>query len=193
MLYKGLYLGDWITFTQYLMWRDNRGGDKWDIQSAQTKPKVISYFNSFVQARLPLKWMSPEAIFDKVYTTQSDVWSFGILMWEIFSLGKCHNSPLTIISHSYRLTLLLYNNHTPRLTVQCIRNRHCLFYSQLYQCSSKTSPFSWIILFSYFTSKMSVMRSLFLFPRWNRNSYIYFTCISSLRLLELFNEETATA
>ncbi|XP_054901730.1 mast/stem cell growth factor receptor kita isoform X4 [Poeciliopsis prolifica] len=41
-------------------------------------------------ARLPVKWMSPESIFECVYTFESDVWSYGILLWEIFSLG---NSP----------------------------------------------------------------------------------------------------
>nr|XP_057925311.1 KIT proto-oncogene, receptor tyrosine kinase b isoform X2 [Doryrhamphus excisus] len=54
-------------------------------------------------ARLPVKWMSPESIFDCVYTFESDVWSYGILLWEIFSLGNSPYPGMQVGSAFYRL------------------------------------------------------------------------------------------
>lgn len=32
----------------------------------------------------PLKWMAPESIFDSIFTMESDMWMFGVIMWEVF-------------------------------------------------------------------------------------------------------------
>ncbi|XP_074524501.1 mast/stem cell growth factor receptor kita isoform X1 [Halichoeres trimaculatus] len=54
-------------------------------------------------ARLPVKWMSPESIFECVYTFESDVWSYGILLWEIFSLGNSPYPRMPVDAKFYKL------------------------------------------------------------------------------------------
>uniref|UniRef100_A0A8C7ZKH7 receptor protein-tyrosine kinase n=1 Tax=Oryzias sinensis TaxID=183150 RepID=A0A8C7ZKH7_9TELE len=66
-------------------------------------------------ARLPVKWMSPESIFDCVYTFESDVWSYGILLWEIFSLGNSPYPGMQVGSAFYRMIQEGHRMNRPEL------------------------------------------------------------------------------
>ncbi|XP_063919599.1 focal adhesion kinase 1 isoform X8 [Zophobas morio] len=69
-----------------------------------------SYYKAS-KGKLPIKWMSPESINFRRFTTASDVWMFGVCMWEILMLGVKpfqgvkNNEVLTKIENGERLAL----------------------------------------------------------------------------------------
>ncbi|XP_063770287.1 muscle, skeletal receptor tyrosine-protein kinase isoform X1 [Pseudophryne corroboree] len=45
------------------------------------------YYKANENDAIPIRWMPPESIFYNRYTTESDVWAYGVVLWEIFTYG----------------------------------------------------------------------------------------------------------
>ncbi|XP_052398892.1 receptor-type tyrosine-protein kinase FLT3-like [Carassius gibelio] len=74
---------------------------------------------------LPVKWMAPESIFKGVYTMQSDVWAYGILLWEIFSLGVTPYPGITVNDAFYRMIESGYHMEQPYYAEESVYKVMC--------------------------------------------------------------------
>ncbi|XP_068753375.1 ephrin type-B receptor 5-like isoform X2 [Montipora capricornis] len=92
------------------------------------------------QARLPVKWMPPESLFLGESSTMSDVWSYGIVLWEIFTIG---DSPYPGVKSREVASLLEGGYRMPR-PVHISEE----LYSVMYECWSEKPEdrptFPWI-------------------------------------------------
>ncbi|KAM4708046.1 megakaryocyte-associated tyrosine-protein kinase [Discoglossus pictus] len=64
------------------------------LVSESTEAKISDFGLSNTQLkqedlnRLPVKWTAPEALQHNKFSSKSDVWSFGVLLWEVYSFGR---------------------------------------------------------------------------------------------------------
>lgn len=50
---------------------------------------MLTYSFAYPQGgKIPIRWTAPEAIAYRKFTSASDVWSYGIVMWEVMSYGE---------------------------------------------------------------------------------------------------------
>ena len=66
---------------------DHHGSVKIADFGLSQKTYLQEYYRGDDQDSIPIRWMPLEAILHNKYTTESDVWAFGVLLWEIFSLA----------------------------------------------------------------------------------------------------------
>ncbi|VDK41767.1 unnamed protein product [Anisakis simplex] len=90
------------------------------------KDERIYHIRNSQNVPLPFKWMALESILNHDFTEESDVWAYGILLWEIFSLGRV---PYPEVSNDDLITYLQDGNRMeqPRFATTEIYNlmRQC--------------------------------------------------------------------
>ncbi|KAH3751349.1 hypothetical protein DPMN_185902 [Dreissena polymorpha] len=78
---------------------------------------------------LPVRWMSPEAVKWGRFTTDSDIWAFGVVLWESFSFGRqpyyghSNEEARMLGTNAYVKGLSMKSENLARITRTNLRNK----------------------------------------------------------------------
>ncbi|TRY68840.1 hypothetical protein TCAL_03044 [Tigriopus californicus] len=91
---------------------------------------------------MPIKWMAVESLNEYIFSIQSDIWSFGIVLWEMFTLGKTPYPGVEGGEHFSNVLSGGYRMERPDLCPQVV-------YDIMTKCWQKKPgdrpPFTWLI------------------------------------------------
>jgi serine/threonine protein kinase len=113
--------------------------------------KQLFEYSTYVQkvnVPLPLRWMAYESLKDLKFSVQSDIWSYGVVMWEIFSLGETPYPGMEWGFDSWKEILKGKRNDMPQYASDCL-------YGLMWDCwnlDPKSRPsfqFLWEALLEY--------------------------------------------
>lgn len=65
--------------------------------------------------QVPVKWLAPETMQQKVYSNKTDVWSYGVLVWEIYSDGAEPYPGLSNIQTRAKIIVQNYRMDMPKV------------------------------------------------------------------------------
>lgn len=102
-----------------------------------------SEYYRFRQQLIPLRWLPHEAVFEDDYSMKSDVWSFGVFMYEVFSLGEL---PYRTCSDEEILKLLKFGDMRLDMPVGCPPEIYQLMVDCTKDSASERPSFSEIAL-----------------------------------------------
>ena len=91
---------------------------------------MFSYYHEYYKPAgkrlMPVRWMAPESLKDGKFTMKSDVWSFGIVMYEMLTLGQ---QPYAGLRNDQVFNYIGVQRHVMRKPTECP-----IFWYKLMRC-----------------------------------------------------------
>ncbi|RHZ48657.1 hypothetical protein Glove_543g44 [Diversispora epigaea] len=128
MIHRDLHSGNILCYSKAFFWYISDLG----LSGPVNKPSNSIYGN--------LPYISPEVLCGKIYTTKSDIYSMGMLMWEVIT-GE---TPLDEYEHDLELTLDIVNGCRPKI-YEYIPQEYATLMKQCWDANPNNRPDAYIV------------------------------------------------